>query len=111
MTCKYCGEEFVPARSTQKFCCRNHQQAYWKGVKPIGATPKLSCHPLDMEQMRINREIDDRHAIQCDPGRSIKGKEFRELAKLYAGRDERRAKSIGFLFQWNRAVGICRKRA
>ena len=56
--------------------------------------------------MRINREVDDRHAIPCDPGRSIKGKEFKELAKLYAGRDMRQAKEVGFLFQWNRSVGI-----
>ena len=96
MTCKYCGKEFAPVRSTQKFCCRNHQQAYWKGVKPIGATPKPSNHPLDREQARINREIDDRYAIPCDPGRSIKGKEFRELAKLYTERDMRQTKKIGF---------------
>ena len=106
MTCKCCGEEFAPVRRTQKFCCHNHQQAYWKGRAPIGATPKPSSHPLDREQMRINQEVDDRHAIPCDPGRNIKGKEFRELAKLYAGRDMRQAKEVGFLFQWNRAVGI-----
>ena len=106
MTCKYCGKEFAPVRSTQKFCCRNHQQAYWKGAAPIGATPKPSNHPLDREQRRINREIDDRYAIPCDPGRSIKGKEFRELAKLYTERDMRHTKKIGFLFQWNRAIGI-----
>ena len=96
MICKYCGKEFEPVRSTQKFCCRNHQQAYWKGAAPIGATPKPSSHPLDMEQTRINREVDNRHAIQCDPGRSIKGKEFRELAKLYTERDMRQTKKIGF---------------
>ena len=85
MSSKYCGEEFVRVRRTQKFCCHNHQQAYWKGMAPM---------------------VDDRHAIPCDPGRSIKGKEFRELAKLYAGRDMRQSKEIGFLFQWNRAAGI-----
>lgn len=91
--CKYCGQPFEPKRSTQKFCSANHQQAYWKGVKPVGATPKLSGHPLDVEQMRINRAVDDRYAIQCGPARKIKGREFQELAKLYAGRDLKPTKS------------------
>lgn len=31
--CKYCERLFTPKRDWQKFCCREHQRAYWKRVQ------------------------------------------------------------------------------
>ncbi len=30
--CKYCEQLFIPKRDWQKFCSKNHQQAYWKRI-------------------------------------------------------------------------------
>lgn len=30
--CKFCGELFEPKREWQKFCSKDHQQAYWKKI-------------------------------------------------------------------------------
>ena len=30
--CKHCGGLFIPKREWQKFCCKAHQQAYWKKI-------------------------------------------------------------------------------
>ena len=30
--CKYCEGLFIPKRDWQKFCCKAHQQAYWKRI-------------------------------------------------------------------------------
>ncbi len=30
MICKYCGKEFIPKTSNQKFCCREHTYTYFQ---------------------------------------------------------------------------------
>ena len=101
-----CGLEFEPYRTNQKFinashCLkynnkrrsrdRNGYRARADRVKPPVRTGNMTGNPLaDMEQRRIDKQIDDRLAAGGDFGRRVSGLEFNQLAEFYQREEQRR---------------------
>lgn len=102
-----CNVSFTPLHSRQRFCCPDHnvqwQQDEAKRLRaearaasgrapivnrtPSGYKPRASASvltPEDLQQLRINQEIDEKYAAGGDPGRRIQGEEFERLAEYYS---------------------------
>lgn len=53
--CGLCGDEFIPTRSDQHFCCQAHREKHRRLYKPSPA--QVECAALDEEARAPRREL------------------------------------------------------
>lgn len=56
ISCKFCGKKFKLSRRWQKFCCKEHQKAYWKKINPI--ILELKIQKLEKRLEEIEKKED-----------------------------------------------------
>ena len=55
LSCRLCGELFIPKREWQKFCCTVHQKQYWKQVNPFYLKKEIQELKDKVEKMEKGR--------------------------------------------------------
>jgi len=55
--CPYCGKEFEPKVFWQKFCCPEHQKAYWNDMRKGNRALRQKIIELDKEIEELKQKI------------------------------------------------------
>jgi len=57
--CPYCGKEFEPRVFWQKFCCPEHQKAYWSEMRKGSHKLQEKINELEkkIEKLEVNQKV------------------------------------------------------